>query len=351
MRGEPVRILVVDDSAFMRKAIAQMLQSDPEVTVIDTARDGIEAVEKTCHLRPDIVTLDIEMPKMNGLEALKIIMEKCPVPVLMVSSLTNEGAQATLDAMDLGAVDFIPKNLTDLSANIIKIKEHLLEKVKLIARTRKQAPKILSRPLPKPSLPCRSSFAGDRKIAVVAIGTSTGGPKALQEVVAQLPENFPVGIVVAQHMPAAFTGPFAERLNGLSAVEVREACDGDVVRPGLVLIARGGRHMRVHRRGALETRVVIDEQPREALYKPSVNELFGSVAEFYPGRALGVILTGMGDDGLDGVRAIKKTGGKAFAQDETSCVVYGMPRAVVEYGLADKVLPLSNVAGEIVNAV
>jgi two-component system chemotaxis response regulator CheB len=358
----PVRVLVVDDSAFMRKAITQMITSDPGVVVIDTARDGREAVDKTIELRPDLITLDIEMPRMNGLDALREIMDKRPTPVVMVSSLTTDGARETLAAMELGALDFVPKNLAEMSVNILKIKQDLVEKIKILARKR-----VMRRPAGHHSQPHapeasaqrqavvpRASFESytrERRVGIVVIGTSTGGPMALQRIIPHLPANFPVGVVIAQHMPAAFTGAFAERLNGLSFVTVREAREGDVIKPGLVLVAPGGRHMKVRRKSGIDTCVTISDEPREALYKPSVTELMRTAAEIYPGRALGVMLTGMGDDGCAGARDIKKSGGKMFAQDEPSCVVYGMPRAVVEGGLADKVLPLETVAGEIVNAV
>jgi len=355
--GAPVRVLVVDDSAFMRKAIGQMLESDPGIRVIDTARDGREAVEKTLDLRPDLITLDIEMPRMNGLEALREIMAKRPTPVLMVSSLTDDGARETLEAMELGALDFIPKSLADLSVNIMKIKEDLLSKVKVLAR--RKVGRVTARPQSRPAAaqpgaaPARKieSYTRERRLSVIAIGTSTGGPMALQQVIPQLPANLPVGVVVAQHMPAAFTGAFADRLDRMSAIRVKEAREGDRIEAGLCLVAPGGKHMRVRRKGALDTVVTISDEPRDALYKPSVNELMRSVAEYYPGRALGVILTGMGDDGCEGLKALKATGSGVFAQDEASCVVYGMPRAVVEAGLADKVLPIGHMAGELVNAV
>jgi len=330
-----------------------MLESDPGIKVVDVARDGKEAVDKTLETKPDLITLDVEMPKMNGLEALRLIMEKRPTPVLMVSSLTNEGAHVTLEALELGALDFIPKNLADLSVNILNIREGLVRKVKLLAKKRVRRPALVQPAVQggKPrQAPAPSAYTRDRKLSVVAIGTSTGGPVALQQVVPQLPAGFPVGVVIAQHMPAAFTATFAERLNGLSEVQVREAKHGDIVEAGTVLIAPGGRHMRVKRHGALETRVEVSDEPSGALYKPSVNELMRSVAEHYPGRSLAVILTGMGDDGREGVRAIKEGGGKVFAQDEDSCVVYGMPRAVVDSGLADKIVPIDIMAGEIINA-
>ncbi len=348
------RILVVDDSAFMRRALKQMLESDPDIVVIDTARDGSEAVEKTVQLRPDLVTMDIEMPKMNGLDALRLIMEKRPTPVLMVSSLTSEGANVTLEAMELGALDFIPKNLSEMSVNILKVKEDLLKKVKLLAKKKLGRP-VKRQAVKRPNISTLSkkfdSYTSQRRIGIISIGTSTGGPMALQKILPYLPANLPVGVVVAQHMPAAFTGTFAQRLNKISQLEIREAVNGDIIKQGVVLVAPGGKHMRVKRIGAIETRVVISDEPKTALYKPSVNELMLSVAEFYPGRALGVILTGMGNDGHAGIKAIKQSGGKAFAQDEESSVVYGMPRAVVDDNLADKVLPIDTMVGELINAV
>jgi len=348
------RILVVDDSAFMRRAIKQMLESDPDIVVIDTARDGREAIEKTIQLRPDLVTMDIEMPKMNGLEALKIIMERRPTPVLMVSSLTSDGAKVTLEAMELGALDFIPKNLSEMSVNILKVKEDLVKKVKLLANKKVQKPpqqQKTARPRILEASKKYDSYTSQRRISIISIGTSTGGPMALQKVLPYLPANLPVGVLIAQHMPAAFTGTFAQRLNNMSQMEIREAVNGDRIKPGVILVAPGGKHMRVQRTGAIETRVIISDEPKSALYRPSVNELMLSVAEFYPGRALGVILTGMGNDGHEGIKAIKESGGKAFAQDEETCVVYGMPRAVVDDNLADKVLPIDMMVGELINAV
>lgn len=349
-----VKVLIVDDSAFMRNAISSMLSSDSEINIIGTAKDGLEAIEKVALLKPDIVTLDIEMPRMDGLTALKHIMEKTPVPVIMLSSLTVEGAKETLDAFDLGAVDFIPKNLSDLSVNIVKIKELLIEKVKHLARRgvvkRRPRPATEVEHAPRPELKVRST--GERKMTLVSIGTSTGGPKALQEIIPYLPKDFPIPIVIAQHMPANFTGPFAERLDQLSQVTVKEAEDGEPLKPGQALIAPGWGHMRVQRVRGIETVVQITPGSKEEyIYRPSVDALMLSVAEFYPGRALGVILTGMGADGAKGLSAMKATGARIFAQNEETCIVYGMPKAVVDAGIADKVLALEDIAGEIVNSV
>ncbi|MGB9710034.1 MAG: protein-glutamate methylesterase/protein-glutamine glutaminase [Thermodesulfovibrio sp.] len=350
-----IKVLVVDDSAFMRKAITAMLQEDPEIKVIGTARDGVEAVQMVQELKPDIVTLDVEMPRMDGITALKEIMQKCPVPVIMVSSLTTEGAKVTLEALELGAVDFIPKNLAELSVNIIKIKGMLIDKIKTIGKRGLVKRKPVIKPaepkieVPKVEIP-KTRITTERKVGIVSIGTSTGGPKALQEIIPKLPKDFPVPVVIAQHMPPNFTKPFAERLDQLSQLSVKEAEEGEPIKPGVVYVAPGRGHMRIKRRG-IETFVSISEDREEFIYRPSVDVLMMSVAESYPGRTLGVILTGMGNDGAKGCRKIKETGGRVFAQNEESCVVYGMPRAVVEAGLADKVVSLEEMAGEIINAV
>jgi two-component system chemotaxis response regulator CheB len=273
--------------------------------------------------------------------------------VIMVSSLTAEGAKETLDALEAGAVDFIPKNLSELSINIVKIKEMLLDKVKQIAKKgvviRRRRP-AAGKASPSHALPLTRS-TGERRVGIVAIGSSTGGPRALQEIIPLLPKDFPVPIVIAQHMPQNFTGPFAERLNQLSQITVKEAAAGDQLKPGLVLLAPGGSHMRIERKRSLETVVTLGDSREDLIYRPSVDELMLSVSECFPGRALGVILTGMGNDGVRGMIALKKSGGRIFAQNEETCVVYGMPKAVVDAGIADKVLAVEEMVGEIINAV
>jgi two-component system chemotaxis response regulator CheB len=350
-----INVLIVDDSAFMRNVLSSMLASDPAIKVTGTARDGLEAIEKIETLKPDVVTMDVEMPRMDGITALKNIMGRTPVPVIMVSSLTSEGAKVTLDALDMGAVDFIPKNLSELSVNIVRIKEILIEKVKHFARKglpRMRPAGLIARKPVELLKVATSDIAGSRRIGIVSIGTSTGGPKALQEVICIIPRGLPVPVVIAQHMPATFTKPFAERLDQLSDITVKEAEEGEPLKPGVVFIAPGRGNMRVERKRGIETTVTISEKhDSEFMYRPSVDALMLSVAECYPGRALGVILTGMGNDGLKGLTALKKTGGRVFAQNEETCVVYGMPKAVVEAGIADKVLPVEEIAGEIVNAV
>jgi two-component system chemotaxis response regulator CheB len=345
-----VKVLIVDDSAFMRNTIAGMIATDPELEVIGIARDGIEAIDKVASLKPDIVTLDVEMPRMDGIEALKHIMSKTPVPVLMVSSITTEGAEVTLDALDMGAVDFIPKNLSDLSINIVKIKEVLLDKLKSIGRKGLVRRKTLkfSKPL---KMPTPTQYTSHRKTGIVAIGSSTGGPRALQTIILNIPKDFPVPILIAQHMPPAFTGPFAERLNQLSQLEVKEAENGEPIKKGMVYIAPGGKHMGVKRKKITESSIDITADNGIFIYSPSAEYLMLSITEIYSGQALGVILTGLGNDGTQGMKEIKNKGGRTIAESEESCVVYGMPKSVVEAGVADKIVTLDEIAGEIINAV
>lgn len=360
-----IKVVVVDDSAFMRKAISTMLAKDPEIDVVATARDGIEGLELIRKHNPDVVTLDIEMPRMDGLTTLRHIMMEMPRPVLMVSSLTNEGAEATLKALDLGAVDFIPKQLSKVSLDIVKIEASLISKVKIVASrklmhsrprtaayTRPAAPAAPSRYDSRPAnggAPAAvTSPSGAAKRDVVVIGVSTGGPPAVQKVLAALPANFPASIVIAQHMPAAFTGPFAKRLDGLCQISVKEAEPGDRLKPGCAFIAPGGKHLLLKQ---LVSRVdlEISAEPASALYKPSANVLIASAAEAVGRRALGVILTGMGNDGMEGIRSLKQKGGRALAQSDASCVVYGMPKAIVDAGLSDEIVDIDDMAQAIMN--
>jgi two-component system chemotaxis response regulator CheB len=356
-----ISVVVVDDSAFMRKALASMLEKDPEIHVVATARDGQEGLEIIRKHNPDVITLDIEMPRMDGLTALKHIMMEMPKPVLMVSSLTVEGAEATLKAMELGAVDFIPKQLSKVSLDIVKIEEDLQAKVKQIARRKFRPPTAFRKPcVSTVSAPCAPAEHEPRKdfvrpsgsIArdVVAIGVSTGGPPAVQKVLSALPKDFPASIVIAQHMPAAFTGPFAKRLDGVCQVSVKEAETGDRLAPGQVFIAPGGKHLKLIQKVS-RVEIEITGEPADALYKPSANVLVGSAAEAVGKRALGVILTGMGSDGLEGVKILKQKGGRALAQSDSSCVVYGMPKAIVDAGLADEIVDIDEMAQAIMHSL
>lgn len=361
-----IKVLVVDDSAFMRKALSMMLESDPDIKVIGTARDGEEGIEKVRSLKPDLVTMDIEMPRMDGLAALRVIMKTCPLPVMMISSLTTDGASATLDALEMGAVDFIPKQLSYVSLDIVKIQNELLAKIKDIARRKnvlmacarranfarlsdtdsQPSSTRPSRRVVSPNIPIRPMRKRHHLVGLVAIGSSTGGPPALQNIIPRLPRNLPVGIVIAQHMPATFTTSLAERLNRLSQLSVKEAADGDKIEPGTVLVAPGGRQMTI-KRSARGASVVVGDQPASALYKPCVDVLMNSVADAYGGSTMGVILTGMGNNGVVGLGRVKAKKGVIIAQNEETCVVYGMPRAAIEAGVADHIVPIETVADEI----
>lgn len=344
------RVLVVDDSAFMRRVIKQMIESDPDLEVVGTARDGVEGVEMTQMYSPDVITMDVEMPRMNGLEALSAIMDKCPTPVIMISSLTNEGAKATFDALDRGAVDYIAKHLESSSFDIMKIQNDITGKVKAVAKKKGRFAGLRAAKKTAVPIPVRKTLA-TQKVALVAIGASTGGPRAVQEVLSHIPKEISTPFLVVIHMPGSFTGAFAERLNSLCSLSVKEAENGEAVKGAQVLISPGGRQTRIRRRGLVDFYIEVSDQPGDSLYKPCVDVSMTSVAESYPGRSMGVILTGMGHDGREGMKAIKSRGGKTLAQNEETCTVYGMPKAVVDAGLADKIAPLENIAAEIVNMI
>jgi two-component system chemotaxis response regulator CheB len=342
-----INVLVVDDSAFMRKSLCLLLESDPQIKVIDTAVDGIAAVEKAKKLKPDIITLDIEMPRMDGLTALEIIMKESPTPVIMVSSLTLEGAEVTLKALDLGAVDFIPKEMSFVSVAITSIKDELISKVKSIYNNRACIARVN-----RVSLSGTKPVSYSRKITqslpsilykALAIGISTGGPISLQKIVPQLSENTKIPVFIVQHMPPKFTASLADRLNSLSVLEVKEAENGESVRNGVVYIAPGGLHMIVKRDRLNHLIIETPEIPKEVLHKPSVDVMLESVQQVYGKNMLGVIMTGMGKDGLEGIKKLKFAGGSCIAQDEESCVVYGMPKAIVDNGLADVIASLEDI--------
>jgi two-component system chemotaxis response regulator CheB len=377
-----VKVLVVDDSSFFRRRVTEILEQDPEIKVIDFAVNGQEAVEKAAQLRPDVITMDVEMPILDGISAVKQIMQANPIPILMFSSLTREGASATLDALDAGALDFLPKKFEDIARNSEDAIKSLQNKVKEIGKRRipryvrpsytppvpssavvKSAPvaapsstlqsrttvsqpdRSFSRPAASSSsISSTSARASGKKYQLVAIGTSTGGPVALQTILTQLPANFPHPILLIQHMPAAFTPAFAQRLNSLCKIKVKEAENGDRLQNGVAYLAPGGQQMMVESRGGSKTlRVFEDDSPR-ITYKPSVDVTFASAAKAYSGDVLAVVLTGMGADGRDGARMLKQVGATIWAQDEKTCVVYGMPAAVANAGLAEESLPLQDFA-------
>lgn len=330
-----------------------MLERDPDVQVIDTARDGQQALDKIKEHDPDVVTMDIEMPRMDGLTALRRIMDETPRPVLMVSSLTRDGAEATVEAMEAGAVGFLPKQRSRVSLKITEIEDDLIQRIKSAARSNTR---VIQRRLGTTlnTVSTRRGRASDggsfRRARLIAIGVSTGGPFALQRVIPALPADLPVPVAVVQHMPPHFTHSLASRLNANSALEVVEAEDGMALDAGTVAIAPGGHHL-VFRSGARSTIVKTPTEPDDTLHRPSVDVMMTSASEHYDGHVLGVIMTGMGKDGLEGATAIKNRGGRVLAQDEASSVVYGMPRAVAEAGVVDCVLPMDELGAAIVKAV
>lgn len=342
-----IRVLVVDDSAVFRRLVSSSLEDDPDIDVVGIASNGKIALQKIEQLKPDIVTLDVEMPEMDGIQTLAALQKQnSGVQVIMVSALTERGAAVTIDALSLGALDFItkPSGTGSIDASKVLLRDSLVPKVKAffpkrekIVASRRPVSPIFKAPS-VPQIPIRRD--------VVLIGVSTGGPNALAELVPKLPADLGAGVLIVQHMPPIFTAQLAGRLNGLSPLSVKEAQGGEVVRPGEVLIAPGGKHMVVAAQG--EDKVIrITEGPPENNCRPAVDPLFRSAAPLYGKKAIGVILTGMGQDGFAGVRILKEQNTFVIAQDEASCVVYGMPRFIVEDGLADKVLPLGEIADEI----
>jgi len=343
-----IRVLVADDSAFMRTALTRMVESDPCLKVVDTAQNGIEALEKAAKLQPDVVTLDIEMPRLNGLETLKRIMQETPRPVIMISSLTQEGAEITFEALDNGAFDYLPKTQSYASLDIVKIRDDLVAKIKSAAETRWPRTRRVTRPVLPPSPAPRESC--QLQPALICIGTSTGGPKALQQILPRLPADLSVGIVIVQHMPAGFTAPFARRLDNLCAIKVREAAAEDNIVPGTVYIAPAGWQMTVFRRSVSQPAIRISNTPENLLHIPSVDVMMLSAAEAFQGSTMGVIMTGMGADGAQGMQAIARAGGLTVGQDEATCAVYGMPRACAEMGILRRVVPLEQIPQQIIQA-
>jgi len=354
--NEKISVLIVDDSAFMRKSLSIMLESDPCITVVSTAKNGQEGYDLAKKLRPDIITLDIEMPVMDGLTALKKIMTDCPTSILMVSSLTTEGAQDTIKALELGAIDFIPKELSFVSVNISKIKEDLIQKVKEIARQKSLKDRLKRLKL------LNGNFAQDKRPTLVqkklpiigykaiALGISTGGPLTLQKILPLISEKVNIPILIVQHMPPKFTKSLAERLNSLSKLEVKEAENEESLKPGVVYIAPGGFHMKLDKVGLNNIKINITREPADSLHRPSVDVMMNSVIDIFGKYTLGIIMTGMGKDGFEAVKKLKGIGGYCIAQNEETCVVYGMPKAIVDADLADLVLPADKIP-EAINGI
>ena len=347
----PIRVLIADDSAVVRAALSRMVESAPALQVCGTARDGLETLEKVRQLRPDVVTLDIEMPVLNGLEVLKRIMKEFPRPVIMVSSLTHQGAEVTVQALGVGAFDYVPKSDSGAPLDPQKLQQELIGKIEAAA----QSP--LARELHAatfvPALPIHSFTRDDsRQIPeIVVLGTSTGGPRALQEILTQLPSDLPVGVLVVQHMPPGFTAPFAKRLNSLCKLTVREARHGETIEPGSVYIAPAGQHTFISRRPGKRATLCLSNEPARTIHKPSADVTMLSAAENFGPHTLGIIMTGMGSDGLEGMTAIHNAGGITIGQDEATCAVYGMPRCCAESGILDKVVPLPQLPGQILRMI
>lgn len=367
-----IKVLVVDDSSFFRRRVSEIINADPLLEVVGTAANGKEAIEQVRRLRPQVVTMDIEMPQMNGIDAVREIMRTNPVPVLMFSSLTYEGARSTLEALEAGAADFLPKRFEDIANDKAHAIALLQQRVRAIASrrtslasTRATATRPTttattsvskptlntqfssSRPAVKPAsdvgavkMPPRAS---GKQYRLLAIGTSTGGPVALQRILTQLPANFPLPIVLIQHMPAAFTPAFAQRLDSLCQINVKEAAGGEILKPGCAYLAPGGKQMLIDG-SSRSPKLTIRDGGEQLNYKPSVDVTFGSAARIFKGDVLAVVLTGMGADGREGARMLQKEGANIWAQDEASCVVYGMPQAVAAAGISSYSIPLEKMA-------
>lgn len=344
-----IRVLIVDDSAFMRTAISRMIASDPDISIVGTASCGIEALQKVPQLDPDVITLDVQMPGLDGLQTLSRIMAEFPRPVIMVSSVTMKDAETTFNALAAGAFDYVPKELSSTSLGILHLQNDLIAKIKAAAqsRHRREALVISRKPSCAAAVPMRETSLSTP--AIVAIGVSTGGPKALQEILPLLPADLAAPILVVQHMPAGFTEPFAKRLDSLCAVSVCEAAQGAVIQSGVVYIAPAGAHLTVERGGS-RTVISLSDKPENKLHIPSVDVMMQSVASAFGSLAMGIIMTGMGSDGAQGMGAIHRQGGFTVGQDESSCTVYGMPRACAEMRILDRVVPLSEIPHEILQA-
>lgn len=336
-----IRVLVVDDSGFFRRRVSDIINGDGRMEVVGVASNGIEAIELNESLKPDVITMDYEMPVMDGITAVRHIMQSRPVPVLMFSSLTFEGARVTLDSLDAGAVDFLPKNFDQIAKDAIQIKRALTDKIAAVARKQSRVmPPVAARPAVKGQL---------SRTELIVIGTSTGGPAALQTLFKGIPAGFKTPIIIVQHMPGSFTKAFAERLNNLSPLTVTEAADGDRIQAGHVYVAPGGVQLMVDKR--LGGSIHIRESDERVNYRPCVDIAFASAAKHYGRNTLAIVLTGMGADGREGARLLKESGATVWAQDEDSCVIFGMPMSIIKEGLSDQVLSLKDIAPRLVTEV
>lgn len=338
-----VQVLVVDDSVFMRRRLVEILEEDRGIKVADVAADGREAVRKTALICPDVILMDVEMPVMNGIEAVRQIMHRHPTPILMFSALTRAGAQATLDALEAGAMDFLPKQMETIHRDRHTAKLMLRRRVHALAGRRRQLEVSTARSEDSYAsrnsrVVCHAKALGSPQLLIIT--SSTGGPVALQKILARLPDSTDFPVLLIQHMPGNFTPSFAERLNKLSKIEVREARDGDRLHPAVALLAPGDKQLEL----VSGHRILIRDPKKDETYHPSADVAFASVAKNFRGDVLALVLTGMGADGCRGAKALKRRGARIWTQDEATSVVYGMPRAVVENGLADRILSLDEIA-------
>jgi two-component system chemotaxis response regulator CheB len=345
--SDRIRVLVVDDSALMRKLIPTILERDPSIEVVGTAMDGAFALKKIEEFHPDVITLDLEMPRMDGLEALRLIMRRAPMPVIVFSTHSKEGAYSTFKALALGAIDFVAKPRDAAAGHLDAIAVELIEKIKVAKRAsgRKIRANVEVETKPPQKKPARAALPPSR---VIAIGISTGGPNALQYVLSQIPADFSATILIVQHMPEGFTEMFARRLDECCALDVQEARSGDLLIAGRVLICPGNRHIMVRRMPRGDMAVLSDGPPVNG-HRPSANVLFNSVAQEFALTSIGVLMTGMGDDGAEGLGAIKAAGGMTVAQSEDTCVVSGMPRAAILKGYANKIVPLESLSAFLIS--
>lgn len=347
MENKIIRVLVVDDSAYVRKVVSQMLARSPFIEVVGTARDGQHALELVAQLQPDVVTLDLLMPVLDGIGFLREQMARRPVPVV-VCSIASQSGELALQALDAGAVDFVQKPTALATEKVFEISAELIEKVKAAASV--QLARLAPLPLPPPAA-LSATPAGTRQVDIVVLGISTGGPQALRFLVPQFPANFPVPLALVLHMPLGYTEMYAAKLDEDCHLEFREAHEGDAVRPGLALLAPAGRHLSFVRLPDGQVVAHLDARPFDLPHRPAVDVLFRSAAEVFGPRVLGVVMTGMGSDGRAGAQAIKERGGRVFTEAEESCVVYGMPRSVVEAGFSDKCVHLDRMAQAILEAI
>ncbi|KAB3535861.1 chemotaxis response regulator protein-glutamate methylesterase [Alkaliphilus pronyensis] len=349
-KTDPIKVLIVDDSAFIRKILTDIINSDPDLKVVGFARNGKDAIEKIAVLQPDVVTMDVEMPVMNGILSLELIMKKNPIPVVMLSSLTSDGAKSAITALELGAVDFIEKPSSVFGVNAETLKNEVIFKIKAASKAKLEKKRNTGVAIKSFTLKSQVERGNNISSSIIAIGTSTGGPRALQAILPLLPASINASILIVQHMPPGFTRSLAERLDTISQIKVKEAEDKEELLPGVAYIAPGDFHMAVEKTKGNRCFIKLDKTQPVSGHRPSADVLFSSVSKLDNEKVLAVIMTGMGSDGTNGLRELKDSKkSPILAQDEESCVVYGMPKSAVKAGIVDDILPLNKIAKAIIN--